>query len=260
MASGTSGPAEYADVQRIAGWLDWRHQQSDEAFERWCGRQWQTHPHARLNMALDCTLPRDLLGEVEDGLAEVRYELQRRRRDAELDVASEKPTGPANLQRAEAALAVLEAYALRVAEGRLAAIVVDCWTAMGAASSELRIWPGREGDEFLPGPLAREEARQTGELQRRSFGDRVRERLADDPVLAAVLERHGADGVYAYAELTQHEVEVVWLEHRGVAPATIAEMTGRSLSLVAALLRKARWRLQQLGSGSAVEATLAMAG
>lgn len=235
----------------------------DVVFERWCSVVWQQHPHARLNAALDCTLPRDPFDDVLDGLGELRFALNHRKRAAELDVAAAKPTGPADLERATRALALVEAYANRVRQARLASIVVDSW-GVQLDLEGVRAAPARSDDELDawsgPGPIAREEARQAGELQRAGFGQRVRERLAADVVLAGVLARHGREGVYAYAELSQHEIEVVWLDHAGVDVATIAEMTGRSPSLVSSLLRRARWRLAQLGSGSAARSSPATAG
>lgn len=235
----------------------------DVVFERWCAVVWQQHPHARLNAALDCTLPRDPFDDVRDGLAELRYELGRRRREAEADVDAGKPTGPASLERARRALELVDAYAVRVDESRLASIVVDSWSCLLDLQGS-RPYPESPPASWdpprTPGPMAREEARDAGELQRRGFGERVRTRLAEDVVLAGVLERYGVDGVYAYAELTQSEIEVVWLDHRGVDVQTIAEMTERPPSLVSALLRKARWRLQQLGSGSTSRAAPAAAG
>lgn len=74
---------------------------------------------------------------------------------------------------------------------------------------------------------------------------RLRALVDEHPTLARIFDK-GPEAVYLHAGLTRGEADCVRYQHSGITHSGIADLTGRQLGTVKALLARAHWKLQNL--------------
>lgn len=78
------------------------------------------------------------------------------------------------------------------------------------------------------------------------LSERLRALIDDYPTVARIFDKGGPEAVYLHAGLTRGEADCARYQHQGITQSGIAELTGRQLGTVKALLARAHWKLRLL--------------